>query len=76
MLTHLRPVLLLDLLHRGERAAAALLAVQREGDADRLGAGGADDLERLAHRGAGRDDVVDDQHASVERRADERPPSP
>src|SRR5262249_24322458 len=33
-------VLLLDLLHGGARAAAALLTVERECDADRLAAGG------------------------------------
>ena len=39
--------------------AAALLAVEGERHAHRGGAGGADQAERLAHRGAGGDDVVD-----------------
>ena len=38
----------------------------------RLGAGGADDLHRFAHRSAGGDHVVDDHDLALERRADQR----
>jgi hypothetical protein len=53
------------------------LPVQRDHDAGRDAAGGADDGQRFADGGAGGDHVVDDQHAAPgQRRADQVPPSP
>src|SRR5690606_17430685 len=54
------------------RVTAALLPVERDQDAGRLRAVCADDVDRFAHRGAGADDVVDDDNAAGERRADQR----
>src|SRR3989344_6527229 len=61
----------LHFLYRGCRAFAAFLAVEGDGHADRRGAGGPDDLHRLPDRGAGGDDVVYDQHLSLQRVADD-----
>jgi len=66
-------MLLLNLLHRGESALAALLSVEREGDRDRLGTGAANDIERLAHRCPRRDHVIDNQNTPVQRGADHFP---
>ena len=50
---------------------APLLAVERDHDAGRRRAGAADDVDGLPDRRAGRDHVVDDQHAAAQRRADD-----
>src|SRR3990172_20397 len=61
----------LHFLHGGLRAFAAFLPVEGDGHADRLRAGGPDDLYRLPDRGGGGDDVVHDQHLSLQRVADD-----
>jgi hypothetical protein len=53
-------------------ARAALLAVECDQHAGRLGARGADERHRFAHGSAGRDHIVDDEHATAQRRADDR----
>ena len=58
-------------LHGRKAALAALLPVQGERDTHGRGARGADDFHRFADGGAGRDDVIDDDHAAGERAADD-----
>ena len=67
-----------DFLHSrlGQQRAAdgitsALLPVQGQGHAGRFGACGTDDVYRLADGRAGRDDVVNDQHAPAQCPADD-----
>ena len=64
------PVVALHFLHGRELTLAAFLAVEGDQHAGRRGAGGADQFDRLAYRGAGRNDVVDNQHPTGERRAE------
>src|SRR6516164_2178500 len=65
---------LFHLLHGTQRTLAPLLPIERQRDCHRLRAGGADGAERFAHRGAGGDHIVHDQHAALERRADDAAP--
>jgi hypothetical protein len=60
----------LDLLRRGSQRQPAFLAIDRNHNTGRGGAVGTDQLQRLPDRGASRDDIVDDQDAARERRAD------
>ena len=64
-------VIPLYFLNRGKFTLAAFLAVQCNQYAGRCGAGGTDQLHRLAHRGSGRNNVVNDQHATGQRRTDD-----
>jgi len=50
---------------------AALLAIERDQHARRCRAVASDELDRLTDRGAGGDDVVDDQDPARERSADQ-----
>jgi hypothetical protein len=62
---------LLHFLYRRAFALAALLAIERDQHARRCRAVASDELDRLTDRGAGGDDVVDDQDPARERSADQ-----
>ena len=69
--------MLADILHGGVRQVhtvpgSHLLAVQCDGDCVRLGARGFNDGDRFARRGAGRHDVIDDQHPALHRRTNQQ----
>jgi len=70
---HRQAIGLAHLVGGRQRAGAAFLAVERDQHAGGFGPMGTDQGHRFAHRGAGRDDVVDDQHTAGQRRADQHP---
>src|SRR5688572_29738811 len=53
-------------LHRGHGSTAAFHAVERDRHPAGYSVRGPDQVDRLAHGRAGRDDVVDDQHPARE----------
>src|SRR5690606_29126342 len=60
----------LDFLYRRQLAVAPFLAVQRNEDAGRFGAGGADQFDGFADGGARGDDIIDNQHLALQGGAD------
>src|SRR5262245_40428155 len=64
-------MLCLELLNGGTCTLAALLTIQCQHHRHRLCTGAADDLERLANRSAGGDDIIDDDDTPTERSADD-----
>jgi exodeoxyribonuclease III len=74
---NLQTELLLYILHSAPRCVDAVLnrfflAIQRDDHRMRRGAGRFDERDRFAHRGTGRHHVVDDQHAALKLRPNQR----